>query len=50
MAFEQVANYEIDGSGNLIIHDNHNSTITVNMQNPEEIQKFLRDFEMRLDE
>lgn len=37
-------NAEITGDGNLIIQDVHGSTITVNLNNPDEIRTFLINF------
>lgn len=39
---------EIDGNGNVLIQDSDNSEITINMNNPEEIRKFLIDFQQKL--
>ena len=39
---------EIDGNGNVVIQDADNSEITINMNNPEEIRKFLIDFQNSL--
>lgn len=38
----------IDGAGNIVIQDLDNSTITINTNNPEEIRKFLMDFQSQL--
>ncbi len=39
---------EIDGNGNILIQDADNSEITINVNNPEEIRKFLIDFQNKL--
>lgn len=38
----------IDGNGNIVIQDSANSTITINLDNSEEIRKFLIDFQSQL--
>lgn len=38
----------IDGNGNIVIQDADNSEITINVKNPEEIRKFLIDFQNKL--
>lgn len=42
-------NAHIDGSGNIVIQDANNTTITINTSNKEEIRKFLIDFQQKLD-
>lgn len=39
---------KIDGNGNIVIQDADSSTITINMNNPEEVSKALVDFNDRL--
>lgn len=41
---------EIDGSGNIVIQNADSSTITINKDNPQEIRKFLIDFQNKLSE
>jgi hypothetical protein len=41
---------EIDGNGNIVIQNADNSTITINKDNPEEIRKFLIEFQNQLSE
>ena len=38
----------IDGDGNIVIQDSNNSTITINANNPEEIRKFLIEFQNQI--
>lgn len=38
----------IDGNGNIVIQDADNSRITINMDNSEEIRKFLIDYQQKL--
>lgn len=45
---EMINKAEIDGNGNIVIQDADNSEITININNPEEIRKFLIDFQNKL--
>lgn len=38
----------IDGNGNVVIQDSDNSTITINLDNPNQIRKFFIDFQSQL--
>lgn len=46
--FDKPLEAKIDGNGNVIIQDTTNSTITINMNNPEEVSKALVNLNDRL--
>lgn len=46
--FNKPLEAKIDGNGNVIIQDTDNSTITINMNNPEEVSKALVNLNDRL--
>lgn len=50
MSNQEQAIYHVDGNGNVIVSGNNNSTITINMHNPENIRAFLQSVEDQIEQ